>query len=111
MTRLTTVGEILLADNDMIFEVRGLANEVTGSYLNAATVTCTLKDSGGAAVSGQSWPLTMSYVASSNGIYRATLPYTLDLVANGRYTLELDVNGGAGLRGKWEIPCLCRVRM
>jgi hypothetical protein len=111
MTKLTTVGEILFADNDMIFEVRGLANELTGSYLNSATVACTLKDSAGAAVTGQSWPLTLAYVTSSNGVYRATLPYTLDLTANGRYTLELDVNAGAGLRGKWEIPCLCRARM
>jgi hypothetical protein len=108
--RFSPSAELLLAGNDLVFEVRELRDVVAGSYLNAATTTCTLKTAAGVNVTGQSWPLTMTYVASSDGVYRATLPYTLGIAASARYTLHLDIDAGAGKRGHWEIPCLCRVR-
>lgn len=110
MSRHSVSAEILYDENDMVVEIRGLANEVTGEYLNAATVNCTLKDSAGVSVSGQSWPTTMTYVTSSDGVYRAIIGYAAGTVASSTYTLQIDVNGGAGLRGQWSIPCVCRRR-
>lgn len=111
MSRSTTAAEVLWDNNDMVVEVRGLENEVTGENINNATVTCTLLDAEGDEVSGQSWPMSMTYVASSAGVYRGTLPYTLGISPAGRYTLKIDVDAGAGLRGQWEVPCVCRVRV
>lgn len=108
---MSNEAQILFFGNDNLIELRGLKNEVAGTYLNAATVTVTLKDSDGDNVAGASWPMTMSYVASSNGIYRATLPSTLSVVEDGRYTAVVAVNGGAGLVARWDLPCLCRDRV
>ena len=110
MSRSSTTAEVLWDNNDTIIEIRGLENEVTGENINDATVTCTLYDAEEVSVTGQSWPLTMTYVTGSAGVYRATLPYGLGIVAASRYTLQLDVNAGTGLRGQWRIPCVCRIR-
>lgn len=105
-----TAAEVLLAGNDQLVELRGLTDEATGEPLNAATVTATLTESDGDAVTGGTWPLTLAYVADSDGLYRATLPYNLGLVPGGRYLLRIDVNAGSGLRGRWDVPCVCRSR-
>lgn len=110
MARGTTSVELLYTGNDTVVEARGVMNEVTGEYLNSATVTCTLLTSAGVEVTGQSWPLAMAYVSSSDGVYRATVPKTVAITANGRYKMQIDVNAGAGLVGQWTVPCLCRVR-
>jgi hypothetical protein len=102
--------EVLYDNNDTVVEIRGLENDVTGENINTATVTCTLYDAESVAVAGQSWPLTLAYVASSAGVYRATMPYGIGITPASRYTLQVDVNAGAGLRGQWRIPCVCRIR-
>lgn len=101
----------LYVGNDTVLEVKGLKNEVTGAFLNAATVTATLSDSAsGAEVSGQSWPVTLAYVAGSDGDYRATLSYAMSLTANGRYTASITADAGAGLRAQWSVPCRAQTR-
>jgi len=59
--------------NDNLLSIEGLKNSSSGSYLNDATVTATLKDSGGTTVTGQTFPVTLSYIAQTNGNYQATL--------------------------------------
>lgn len=110
MSKSSMSAEVLYDNNDTVVEIRGLENDITGENVNDATVTCTLYDSESVVVTGQSWPLTLAYVASSAGVYRATLPYGIGIVPASRYTLQVDVNAGAGLRGQWRIPCVCRVR-
>lgn len=110
MAKSSASAEILWDNNDMVVEVRGLEDDVSGEHVNDATVTCTLIDSAGSNVTGQSWPLTLSYVAESDGVYRATIPYSVATVAGADYTLQIDVNAGSGLRGQWSIPCLCKKR-
>jgi hypothetical protein len=110
MSRSSASAEVLWDHNDTIVEIRGLENEVTGESINDATVTCTLYDAEDAEVTGQSWPLSLTYVTSSAGVYRATLPYGIGIVPASGYTLQVDVDAGAGLRGQWRIPCVCRVR-
>lgn len=101
---------ILFVGNDTVLEIRGLKNEVTGGFLNAAAVSATLVDAEGDEVTGQGWPVNLSYVAGSDGVYRVTLPYSLGLTAGGRYTANVSANGGAGLRASWKIPCVARAR-
>lgn len=101
---------ILFEGNDMMLEVAGLKNELTGAFMNSATVTVSLADNDGEPVDGNAWPLPLQYVADSDGVYRATLADTLDLTSNTRYVAELIADAGAGLRGKWLLDCVCRKR-
>jgi hypothetical protein len=79
------MANILFVDNDNYIEVSGLRNGATDAYENSASLTCTLKNSAGTNVTGQSWPLTLSYVSSSNGVYRGVLDDGLDLTAGETY--------------------------
>lgn len=102
--------QTLLIGNDTIFEISRLKDDVAGAFVNDAVVTVTLVDADGAAVAGDTWPKSMAYVAGSSGIYRATLPYTLELAENGRYDAEVAVNAGEGLRAAWTVECVARKR-
>lgn len=100
----------LYLGGDTILEVAALKNELTGADLNAAAVAVTLVDPAGVEVGGDTWPRSLAYVTGSRGTYRATLPYTLALAANARYTAVVTVDAGEGLRARWELPCVARVR-
>ena len=102
--------QTIFVGNDMLLEVSGLKDDVTGDYLNAATVTVTLKDSAGSNVSGQAWPLTLSYVTASNGVYRATLIDSLSVTANARYVATVIADGGEGKRAQWSLDVVARTR-
>ena len=80
---------VLYVDNDMRLEV-GSLRDLDGVYLNAATVTATIYDALGVAVTGQSWPLTLAYVALSNGIYRGIIDDGADFVDGEDYTIVVD---------------------
>lgn len=103
--------KLLWVGNDMILEVAELRNTATGAYLNAATVTATLTDAAGVNLGGQSWPLAMVYVTGSNGIYRATLTYALQITARERVTATIAVNAGGGLRAQWVLDCIAADRV
>ena len=100
----------LLIGNDMILELEGLTNGLTGEVLNDATVAVTLLDAEGGEVGGDVWPKTMAYVAESLGVYHALLVYTLALEAGNRYNAEVTVDAGAGLRASWTVECIARQR-
>lgn len=102
--------QTLYYGNDMLLEVAGLRDQATGDYLNAATVTVTLEDDADVQVTGESWPLAMSYVASSNGVYRATLRDTLSLTNNARYVATVIADAGEGKRGRWDVDFVCKMR-
>lgn len=100
----------LYKDNDMVVELDGLKNAVTGEYINSATVTFTLKTAAGAIVTGQSFPAAMPYVTGSNGLYRAALSDAASITVGARYVVEINVDAGSGLSGKWELDAVCQVR-
>lgn len=102
--------QTLYYGSDMLLEVAGLRDDVTGDYLNTATVTVTLKTATGVNVTGETWPLAMTYVTSSNGVYRATLKDTLSLTANARYVATVSADGGAGKMARWDLDFVCRLR-
>jgi len=103
---------LYVGPNDNLLTLVGLQNEVTAAYMNAATVTVTVVDSADAEIAGETWPLTMDYVATSDGNYRATLTDTLAalLAAGVALTAQITADGGAGLNGYWELPILTAAR-
>lgn len=100
---------ILYQANDTIIEVAGLKNEVTGAFVNNATVNVTLLDSVGALVTGQTFPLTLAYVAVSDAVYRAKLNFGLVLTPNGKYSANVNVLAD-GLVANWSIDVICKKR-
>ncbi len=104
------MAQALYKSNDNLLEIDGLKNAATDAYIDDATVTVTLVDAEGAEVTGQSWPTTMSYVASSNGKYRAVLKDALSVTNLDRYTAKITADGGSDLLGYWEFPLSAIVR-
>ncbi len=104
--------QIILYQNSMLLKLNGLRDSeaLPGVFLNAATVTVTLKDSAGAEVSGETWPLTLDYIAASDGNYSATLTDTLGVTLSGIYDAEITVDGGAGLKAFWVMPLVVKKR-
>ena len=95
--------------NDNYIEVDALANGATDAFENSATVTATLKTSGGAEVAGQSWPLTLNYVADSDGTYRGILDDALSIVAGTTYVVHIEATA-SGLTAHWEISLQAQTR-
>lgn len=95
--------------NTNVLQLEGLKNSLTGAFLNSATVTVTVKGPDGVNVSGETWPLTMDYVTSSNGNYRGILAHSLPFTKR-EYVAHVDANGGAGLIGHWEFAFKPQVR-
>lgn len=101
----------LYIDNDNVLTLVGLQNSVSAAYLNAATVAVTLTDADDTEISGETWPLTMSYVSGSDGNYRATLPDTLTgLTTLDELSATITADAGAGLAAKWVIPLTAKTR-
>lgn len=92
--------------NTNILELQGLKDALSDSYINNATVSITtIEDEDGVAVlplSGS--PITMSYVAGTNGNYRGVLDATLPFAAGVCYTAHIDADAGVDRIGHWEFP-------
>lgn len=99
----------LYKGSDMLLELENLSDEASGAVVNAATVTCTLKDSAGVPLVGETWPKAMPYVASTHGVYRAALSNTLAVTVGARYSAEiLAIHNGQ--RAFWAVDVLCKQR-
>jgi hypothetical protein len=94
---------VLLIGNDQTLLVEGLQDEITGDYINNATVTATIKDKRDVAVAGQSWPATLAYVDDSNGNYRGNLEDGLELVQGRVYWVEITANAGSDIIAFWRF--------
>lgn len=83
-----------LDKNDNCITLSGLKNDLTGDYVNDATVTATISDQlGGVLVSA----LALSYIAASNGIYSGTVLSTDDLGEHGdKVVVEITATSGDG---------------
>ena len=96
--------------NDTLLELTGLKDEVTDAYINTATVTATVKNAAGTAVTGQSWPLTLGYVTASDGDYLGVLEAALSVAVGDRLTVEVTVDAGSGRDAFFAIPVTVRQR-
>lgn len=95
--------------NDNRLDVTGLRDSA-GVYLNSATVTTILIDATTLAeVAGETWPVTLDYVATSNGDYTAVLESALSVTPGQRLILRVTAVQGT-TQAYWEIPVLVRMR-
>lgn len=90
-------------NSDNTIEVSALKNALTDAFLNAATVVVTVVDADGTEVAGESWPVTLDYVAASDGTYRATLEDAISWVHQTAYSAQITATSG-GLKRYWECP-------
>lgn len=74
----------------------------TGHYVNLATVTFTVYDSGGDAVSGCS-AVSMPNVSGSDGQYQGWIPPTAGLVVGSRYVLQATATWGSNVGVRREL--------
>lgn len=102
--------QILYVGNDMVLELDGLKDDVSGNAANNADVSVTLFDEQGAPVEGGTWPQSLVHVSGGNGLYRTTLPYTLTLTQGRRYTATVVADAGPGLHAEWEMEVMARHR-
>lgn len=87
-------GQLFIGEDNIVFwgdrhiQNSGLYDNSLEAFINDATVTFTLKDSNGSAVSGAS-NISMSYVTGSKGVYEGTLEDGVSLTENSTYYLEI----------------------
>lgn len=100
---------ILYQVNDQFIEVSGLVSSLDAAdFFNAASVKATLRDSEGNVVTGID-NLTLSYVPSSNGIYRGQVPETVSPALGGGYVLQISATEGTAT-GNWFVKCKVKIR-
>ena len=97
-------------DNTNLLELFRLKSAVENTYINDATVTVTLKDEAGTEVTGQTWPLTLTYVPSSNGDYRGIISEDCEFTEGEPYYAIIEANAGVNRYGHWEIQFVPKVR-
>ena len=102
------MSETLYIGNDNEIELSGLA-DARGVYQNDALVNVTLKTLAGVNVAGQVWPLTLTYVTGSNGVYRGVLQDALVVTVNDSLRAHVDVTAG-GLTAHFEKQVVVAVR-
>ncbi len=102
------MAEILFISSDNLIVADNVRNLATGSNINNAVVTVTVSAVNGATVSGQSWPLTLSFVTGSSGKYRGTLTDTMIVTENTKYWGTLVISAGGGLKLTTTVPMIVR---
>ncbi len=85
----------IFLDSDNLISLTELRSLSTGAYITDATVTATLKDADGVAVSGASG-MVLSYVVGSNATYHGFIPVAAaaTLTLGDTYYLELTATSG-----------------
>lgn len=94
----------LYVGEDNLIEWNSMQDSADDTYVNDATVTANVKDTSGNVITNGG-PLTLSFVAGSNGKYQGVLPNNAALVRGTQYYLEVDA-ASTGRDGKRHIPCV-----
>lgn len=79
------------------------------TYINTASGELTVNDPTGTPVPTAE-DISFSYVAGSNGNYRALIPSTFDPEAMGGFTIVIDLTWPGGGEAHWELPATVLVR-
>lgn len=95
--------DVLLVGNDQTIRVSGVQDEVSGDYLNDITVQVWIKERDGTDVAGETWPITLDYIADSNGDYIGNIEDGVELVAGRRYIVEIRSEAPGDLVGFWHF--------
>lgn len=91
-------GELYIGEDSLVYwgdpddRTSGLYDRNLGAYVNDATMTFTLKNSAGTAVSGAS-AISMSYISGTEGCYSGVLEDGVSLTENSTYYLEITATG------------------
>lgn len=92
---------LFIKDSSKVARLDNLRNAATPGFVNNATVTLTLTDqTTGTPLAGQTWPVTLTYVAGSNGRYDATLDYDIVVTEGQRLLARYTVVHGM-LQRQW----------
>ena len=89
--------------NTNLLTLLHLQDEITDEYIDDADVEVTVTTEAGVAVGGVTWPLTMLYVAGTDGNYRVALAADMELTAGDCYIAVIDADAGPDLVGHWEF--------
>ena len=100
---MSTGTDVIYVDTDSLYKILGVYNEGTGSYVNDATVELTLLDSNDDEITGQTWPLTLTYGTSSDGDYVGQISDAINVTAGSTGTAVIDIDG-AGLQTQLRLP-------
>ena len=85
----------MLSLNDQCITLTGLTDKISGAFVNDATATVTIQKYG-VDVTGETWPLSMPYVAASDGNYRGIIQSTVDLEPGDNVTVTVTVTVPSG---------------
>ena len=85
--------------NTNVLDLIGLKDALLGTAIGTASVSVTVKDLGGMAVTGTTWPIAMACIDTTNGNYRGIIPETLVLTPGYPYRAVVDVDAGVGGSG------------
>lgn len=107
---------------------RDFVDVIGGADLSGAAVSVTVTDASGTQVTGEAWPLTMTYVGTTTTDmdgntytdaagatqtryrFRATLIDTLSMTAQKRYTGTVSFNAGAGLQLTEQVSIVAKTK-
>lgn len=95
-------------NNTQVVEIDGLQDQLTGAFLDAATVTATLVDQNGNPDSVFQ-NIAMNFVPASNGNYTGVVPFAFNAAVGSGYTLQIKALQ-AGVQAFWSIPAQVRLR-
>ena len=104
------MSRVIYVANDNLLRVDRLRDAEDGSFLNAATVTAHLRNRDGTDVGGQAWPLTLGYVAGSEGRYHGTLSDGMTLKAGRKVFATVVADAGEGRRAEFVVELAAAVR-
>lgn len=94
--------DVWFKDNDMVIEVSGVTDQITGAAVDDATILAKLVDGAGTNVPGVVWPVTVANVGT--GLYRVTVDKAVTIVSGDIYTLIVDLATPGGADAHWEVP-------
>ena len=88
-------------DNSLVFETTLTNPNESPIYVNDAAVSLTVYDMLDVELPSQAWPLSLSYVTASDGIYQAVVLSLVDLVVGTEYKVIVTALGTDSLEGSW----------
>lgn len=91
---------VYFINNSVLVQVLGLRNAADDSYVNNATVAVSIKGADGNNLAGETWPVTLAYVAGSNGDYQGVISSAVSVAVGDIVTLYITATA-TGLDAEW----------
>jgi hypothetical protein len=98
----------LYPDNTQIVQITELQDQVSGQFLQNATVMATLYDRRGNPDQVFN-NIQMSYIDGTDGTYQGQIPASFSAKLGGGYTLVL-IAEQAGIQAQYSIPAIVQLR-